>query len=640
MQNKFNIVLIALIAQMAVAAGADPLPYGHFDLGVGSYGSNYNWGGGTELDIARQDWCVVGIGNENADRATVERINRYLEINPKFKIVIRTWPRCSYRRADDPKGVPARTVWMLDYRYYPEAREAFLKSLVPQIRIFVDNLTNPDAVYGYTVFEELPHHFCHPYVNLISDANPGTKCNEALLEFAAQYERETGRKMDEWNEDVRVWWGKAFAAVMQDIFVSVRRELPGVRSFMYLMTQYRPLDWLEPGEGVHSSNVIPCRWSDLVKPGVYADGFFCYNNCAAWTERYHKLARENGWPFFTQLSHTGTMRIESWEKCLAYANADLKENLGFFFYSPDFVYGEWNDDPDVLAEDTPSLPGMYNRTRRALAKLGVGMDIVRRELAPELFVDYDFASVGETGYGSVNVYVRNARTEKWFPDADEAVLKNVKVRLTMPKGFTLVERTSVGPEISIRELKPGEMKHAIWWPRRDRGTSVEGPLPLKIEVVCDGVRPVVYESEAKEHHDIWGEETRLKDSGEFSYVNWTGPGWNRRWRGLTLECLGGELDHPSICGQSAYANASRLRYDGVMKPGERLVISPDAKTATLFGKKDKVGKDVSDKISGGPLLFVRGLTKLRFIDGYYNTGLDRVKITVSSEGVLPPKKGK
>ena len=86
--------------------------------------------------------------------------------------------------------------------------------------------------------------------------------------------------------------------------------------------------------------------------------------------------------------------------------------------------------------------------------------------------------------------------------------------------------------------------------------------------------------------------------------------------------------------------ASRLRYDGVMKPGERLVISPDAKTATLFGKKDKVGKDVSDKISGGPLLFVRGLTKLRFIDGYYNTGLDRVKITVSPEGILPPKKGK
>ena len=25
-------------------------------------------------------------------------------------------------------------------------------------------------------------------------------------------------------------------------------------------------------------------------------------------------------------------------------------------------------------------------------------------------------------------------------------------------------------------------------------------------------------------------------------------------------------------------------------------------------------------------------------DGYYNTGLDRVKITVSSEGILPPKK--
>lgn len=641
MQNKFNVVSTALMVLTAViTANADPLPYNHFDLGVGSYGSNYHWCNGTELDIARQDWCVVGIGNESADMSTVDRINGILKINPKFKVVIRTWPRCTYRRSDDPKGSPARTVWMLDYRYYPEAREAFLKALIPQIRIFVDNLINPDAVYGYTIYEELPHHFCNPYVSFITEANPGTKCNEALLGYAAQYERETGKKMDEWNEDVRVWWSKAFAAVMQDIFASVRKELPKVRSFMYLMTQYRPLDWLDEGESVHSSNVIACKWSDLVKPGVYADGFFCYNNCASWTERYHRLARENGWPFFTQLSHTGSMRIDTWENCLAYANADLKENLGYFFYSPDFVYGEWNDDPDVLLEDTPKFAGMYNRTRRVLAKLGVGMDIVRRELVPELFVDYDLGAVGETGYGCITVYVRNARTKKWFPFSDEAVLKNVKVRLTLPKGFTFVDRTSVGPEILIPELKAGEMKHIMWWPRRDSGTSVDGPLPVKIEVTCDGVRPLVYESEAKSHHDIWGEVSYLKDSGEFRYVNWRGPGWNWRWREMTIECLKGELDHPSICGMSAYGRDTRIRYDGVMKPGERLVISPDAKTAKLFGKKDKVGTDVSDKMSGEPIMFIRGITTLRYIDNYYNTGLERVKITISPEGILPARKKK
>ena len=74
-------------------ASAEPLPYKHFDLGVGSYGSGYTWGNGTPLDVARHDWAMVTFTNESVDRRTTDRLNAELEINPKMKIVVRLWPK-------------------------------------------------------------------------------------------------------------------------------------------------------------------------------------------------------------------------------------------------------------------------------------------------------------------------------------------------------------------------------------------------------------------------------------------------------------------------------------------------------------------------------------------------------------------
>lgn len=611
--------MTALLAGSAVAD--------YFDLGVGSYGVSYSWGCGTPLDIARHDWGYVCYGNENEDTLAGE-LNRYLEMNPKFKMVLRLWPVGDYvRKADGPDG-KRRRVMFLDYLYYPEARGVIIGNALRQIHLVTDNVTKPENVYGLTVFEELPCHFCWGgparIKELISTAAPGTPVDPYLADFAPFYEKETGKKMTEWNRDVRIWWGRKFVAAMSDIYRTIRADSPQLKIFTYLMTQYRPLDWLRPGEDIHSPQVIPCYWKDLVQPGVLADGFFAYNNNAVWTKRYHDLAKKNNWPFFSQLSHSGQMRLDSWESCLGYAHAKIPQNLGYFSYEPDFTYGHWNDDPDVLPEDRLELSAMYNRMRRALALRNVGMDVVRRELVPEVVVSHNLGSCGLDGFMPVFALVTNRRTDKWFPKAGEAVLRNVKVKITMPEGFVLPPEVSAPGELTIPSIEPEGVKQVIWWARRTR--DIGETLPVKVEVSADGVRPVVVETSGLSAHQPSPRMTfDLRGGDKIRYVNYALPRWSGNAHTLTIESTD-RLINPTICQAGG---GSLLRYRGTLSRGDKLVFFSGLRGAVRAQLTRKGGKpeDVMASVEGGAFWFMRGINEFVFTDDFSDVGTYRGRVT-------------
>ena len=611
-----------LLASPAATAAA---PDAYFDLGVGSYGANYRSPEGIPLDIARHDWAYICFGNEDGP-SLVTNLNTYLSINPRFKMVVRLWPNAKYvRKCDGPKG-QRRDVLFLDYLYYPEAKEALMKRAFTQLHLVLDNVTKPENVYGLTVFEELPAHFCFGFGrsarDMISKADPGLPVDDYLADFAQFYERETGRKMTEWNRDVRVWWGQKFAAAMADIYRELRADSPRLKIFAYLMTQYRPLDWLRPGEDIHSPQVIPCRWSDLVKPGELADGFFAYCNNAVWTKRYHDLATKNGWLFFSQLSHTASMRLGSWKECLGYAHAKIPENLGYFSYEWDFEYGHWNDDPDVLPEDRASIAGFCNRRRRALALRNVGMDIVRRELVPEVVLAHSLGKTGIGGHAFIDAVVINRRTDKWLPAPGEAHLRNVKVRLTVPEGFVLPPEVSPPGEMTVDDIEPSGVKRFRWWARRTGEMGAE--IPVKLEVAAEGVTPVVVESREAFCHPVPASEFKVRGKGDaIRYINYALPKW-RNPQVVKIECLH-MLVNPSL---THVGRGRMVRYRGRLAKGDRLVISCGSKNklGAVLERKGAAPVDVTDALEGESIAFDLGLNDLVFDDDYIDTGFVRGKV--------------
>lgn len=622
MRMKTGVGLLGCVV-CGLLASAEPLPYKHFDLGVGSYGSGYTWGNGTPLDVARHDWAMVTFTNESVDRRTTDRLNAELEINPKMKIVVRLWPKPGYRRTTDDPKAKRRYIGFLDYLYYPEAKKAFLDEALAQLHLVLDNVTKPGNVYGATLFEEMPHQFGGD-VSILEKVAPGTPIDATYLAaFAPFYEKEAGRKMTEWNRDVRIWWGRRYAEALGDVYRTIKRDSPNVRLFVWFMSHYRLLDWLEPGEDVHTPKVIPCHWKDLVQPGILADGFFAYANNVFWAKRYQKLATDNHWPYFSQLSHAGQMRIGSWDECLKIAKADIPENLGYFFYAPDFSYGHWNDDPDVASEDVPDLASMYDRTRVVLARENVGMDIVRRHLVPEVILSHDIGKALRNNFELATATIVNRRTTKWFPTEDEATLRNVRATLFVPAGFTISESVSAAPCVTIPVLKPGETKTVMWWVRRERELKDGEKLPVKLTVVADGVRPVTVETDGLVAHPVPHASFDAKRSGDsFFYVNWGLP-WKRQMPEITLECLpsgNSILQNPRL-----RVGTRQITYAGVLRGGDRLVVR-GALVAELVRGKRRV--DVSDRLIGEELRIGKGVTKIEYFDDYPTWGSAKARISL------------
>ena len=586
-------------------------PYARFDLGVGSYGTTWTWGGGTELDIARMDWAIVAFGNEKTDLSTVARLNRLLEINPKLKFVLRLWPRSSSLK-----------VFFLDYLYDATAKKAFNDEVRRQIRLVLDNIVRPENVQGVTLFEELPYQFA-PDIRCLAETAPDAPLDPYLATFADWYRAETGLEMKCWNRDVRLWWGKKFAEALCDVYRHIKAEEPRLRNYVWFMSHYRLLDWLEPGEDVHSPKVIPCRWCDIVKPGEAADGFFAYCNNSFWADKYLTLAKENGWPYFTQLSHTATMRIGSWEDCLSIAKADLPENMGYFYYGPDFRYGLWNDDPDVRPEDIPSVSGMYPRARRFLAKEKVNLDIVRSYLKPSLTVSHNMGTVAVGGFAMVTAVVTNLRDEKWLPDEDCEV-RDVTLTVETPPEFEIPVSASCPESVRIARLRPGETKAVIWWAQRKRPSSDPRNMPLKVSLSAANAAAVEVSSTEPVLSPQPEARFAFKSSrGMFRYVDYA-MGWSQHPTRITIE---NPRRSRSLCvNPSIRKEGIKLTWRGVLKEGERLVLGPGVigEHVGVTGER----RDVTAELVGTGITVGKGVSCLEYADEYADGDSEKAIVTI------------
>ena len=622
------------LALVLAQAGFAAAPwYRNFELGAGCYGGP---AGGTDLDVARTSWSYLGLGNVAADMSTVQYLNRLFAMNPKHKVVIRLWPKPGYHLPkDDPKS-DKRYITHFAYKYHPEAREAFLKECRAELDIFLKNVTHPQNIYGYTLFEELPHQFGGD-VSLLDKMDPKTPLGE-MWGYAAEYRKEFGKELTEWNEDARRWWGKTFAWSLRDVYATLKKEYPQLHGFVYFMSHYRPLDWLNEGEPVHSHRIIPCQWSDLVEPGVAADGFFAYCNNARWTERYQKLAKDHHWPYFSQLSHTSNMRIATWQECLDIGNSPIPENLGYFYYEWDFSYGWWNDDPDVPEEDRDDLgscgdPDMVSRFRQHFAKIGLNEDIVKRYLKPTVVYSHELGPEEVNSYAMATATIVNDRDVKWFRNAEDAVMRNVKAKLVVPKEFSIPDTVSCPPEVTIPRIAPGEHKVVMWWVRRDKASDPE-KMVSSVTVTAEGVEPVTATSEKGVDNPIPQDKFPIRRSGDrFTYVNW-GHSWAEEPVEITLRPNGGALS--CVIDPAVEHGLDRLIWRGELPNNKCLVLGP-GKKATLTDMNGKNPVDVSDQLMGRPLKIGKGVSVFTYTDNY-RAGVG-AKLTATVRPVPPePKK--
>ena len=533
-----------------------PVEDSYWKLGVGSYGLHDG------LDGARFDWLYLCYGNISATRETTERINRLLEINPRLKVLIRVWPIMS--KGDCQQNRHQATMW--HYLYKPGVKEKVLEEIDRQIHVVLDHIARPENVIGSTFLEELPAHF---------SAVPMSKNTElgwAMERFRKEIEAERGKPLV-WDDDMRRWWGTKWVQVMEEIHAAMKKSSGNRRVFYYQMTTFKSLDMVPQDTPLSTPMLMPVSWKDIIKPGL-CDGFFAYpNNTVVWN-RYLKLAKENGWLFFSQVSHPSGMRLSPWDECVRLAKTRVPHNLGYFF----FCGGEcaasnaWNDDPGIPPGPKWNTRGPSTKLhiRRHLALEDVGMDIVRHQPPLRLSVDLplDDAAAGE--FMHARVIVENTREPSFYLDPKDAVARNATVTLTLPPGFYLDPSHSATATLKLGDLAAGQFCVGDWWVsvKKDFGGKITTPFVFTGR--ADKSPPAVVET-AKDAAVAFGQPHEIGIPGtmwkEAAYR--LPPGRGDGPPRVVIEGLAGPVRQPAVGDQF-----NTIRYDGVIEAGMKLVLDP------------------------------------------------------------------
>ncbi len=579
----------ALVLAGVCIAGAEPAATSHYwTLGAGSYGAGAGpsdtWSGCTELDKARLGWVYLTFGNPpNPGPETTALLNRFLEINPDLKILVRVWPISNLGHPEN-----RHQATFLDYLYKPGVKDKLLAETARQIRSVLDDISKPENVAGFTFLEELPFHFCD---NGLDVSHP-----DSLPWGVAKYRDAIAGELGadfRWDLQAKQWWGRKFVQVLNEIHAHIKQVSGGKWVFVYLQTNHDTLDWMDAGEDGSRSNVLPFRWADLIRPGV-ADGFFAYPNGEWIWNRYLALAREHDWLFFSQLSLPGGMRLGGWEETVRLVETRVPQNLGYFLYTVgrDSI-GNWNDDPSIPPDDNLLRASIRTHLRQHMARRQVGMDIVKRHLQPEVDLHYDLRRGSDVAY-TFTALVRNTRDATWFADPAEAELNQVRVTLALPPGLTVNPRHSPPATVVIPTLKPGEMRTIAWWPQGRGDVTVGETTPITVTVEAAGVEPATRRWTGP-HHAIeprasW-EFRRSGESGYFPIVR------DRTFTNtvVTLTCLADQATQPAI-----QLGAAKAVFLGTLLKGETLVIGP-GRRALLRSAEHPDGRDVTPRLGGGVL---------------------------------------
>lgn len=571
----------AVATVMLAVAFAPPLraqPEDHYwELGVGCYYGGMQ--GLTELDVARYDWLYLCFGNISATPETVEQINKLLKINPELKIVIRVWPVMGL--GDCPENRYQAT--FLHYLYQPGVKQRLLANIEAQIKVVLDNISRPENVVGMTFLEELPLHF---------SGAPFRRNNELtwdLERFRAEIEAERGTPLV-WDDETRLWWGEKWVQVLGEIHAAMKQASGGRLVWYYQQTNHTSLDMVPEGTALNTPMLMPIHWADIIKPGL-CDGFFAYpNNQAVW-ERYVKLATDNDWLFFSQVSHPGGMRLCAWEDCLKLAKQRVPQNMGYFLYCPGdcAARNAWNDDPAFAGRPALNIRGVSRllHWRRILAGEDVGMDIMRDYPPLRLYPDLPLNGVRPGTMIHPRVIVENVRDPSFFLDPAEAVAHNCAVTLSVPAGFVIDPNASAPPTLLLGDLQPGERRVADWWitlPEDFAGTLTE---PFVLRATADEGGPTEL-SLAGDTVIPLGEPHEIGQSG----AEWIESGFRLErdvQPTIIIECIEGAVSYPSVGDVTA-----RVYYYGVLERGMKLIMTPTGSTLTRLPLLDDDGSSRAD----------------------------------------------
>ncbi|MCD6361252.1 MAG: hypothetical protein J7M38_10355 [Armatimonadetes bacterium] len=553
-----RLVLLALILTVPALAAGDH----YWELGVGCYYGGT--AGVTELDVARYDWLYLCFGNIGANEETVAQLNRLLEINPRLKIVIRVWPIMG--KGDCPENRYQAT--FLHYLYGEGVRERVDQSIRDQVSVVLDNISRPENVVGLTFLEELPGHFSG---NPFRKNQTGGELTWDLKRFQSEIEAERGKPLV-WDDETRLWWGRKWVEAINSIHAVMKEASNGRLIWYYQQTNHTSLDMVPEGTPLDTKFLMPIHWSDIIKPGL-CDGFFAYPNSRKVWDRYLKLARENDWLFFSQVSHPGGMRLCAWDECLEMATERVPQNMGYFLYCPGDCAARraWNDDPDIPEGAEWNTRGVSRALhwRLILGRQNVGMDVIRAQPAVRLQADLPLDGARPGGMMHVQAVVENAREASFYPDPDEAVAKGVTVTISPPAGFTVDPAASAPAKLPLGDMQPGERRIADWWlaVAGDYAGSPAGPFvitasaddspPARLEMTEDTTVPFARPHETGISGYRWLEAPFRLPAPQVRPA-------------IEVTALRESVRNPSVGDEAA-----RVTFDGVLEGGARLVMDPE-----------------------------------------------------------------
>jgi len=605
------VIAAAAIMLAAAIVRAQEVESHYWDLGVGAYGSlsgsEDTWSNTTDLDKARMDWLTINFGSYTVNP---DVYNRQLRLNPRLKYLVRLWPINNLGWKENRYKAT-----FLDYLYKPGVKEKLLAETSRQIRLVLDGIDRPENVLGFTFLEELPGHFAD---NGLVVRDPDT-LPWGVEKYKDRIAADLGANF-QWDERARLWWGSQYAKVLNEINSHIKRESGDKWVFIWLQTNHVTLDWAKEGETIIRRKLVPFYWRDVIRPGV-ADGFFAYPNGEFIWNRYLALAKENNWLFFSQLMQRGGGRLASWETSIRLAETRVPQNLGYFlFITGDDDRGEWNADPSIRADDNFHPLSIRSHYRKHLAQRNVNMEIVRRHLSPEVQLGYDVSQPQEIVY-TFHALVRNMRDPSWFAEPDDAVLRDVRVTLSLPSGMGCDPKYSPPATVTIERMDPGELRQIIWWPSVDGKVGISEETPVIVTVAAPGMEPVtsrwtgaVSRIEPDPVHEV-------RRSGESWYYPVLG-----RAGGATIvrmQCLRSQATMPTL-----QVNGSKAIFLGTVLAGQTLVIGPGRK-ASLIDQEHPQGRDVTDRLGGNEIRVKDyDLNPVTYTDMDLPSSIPKVRVTI------------
>ena len=587
--------IIILVGCTAHQKNTDTMAdYNYWDLGVGGYGSNIV-GDITHLDRARMDWLYICFGNEPANKANTERLNMYLKMNPKQKYVIRLWPIFMYKK---PGMTKSYQVSFMDYLYAPGIKEKLLKNIKSQVNSVMLHISDKNAVYGFTFLEENPTHFSDRGDRLAL----GAPAPRDMVYYKAQYEKETGKKLDKWNEDTRRWWSAKYLQVTNEINSYIKEVSGGKRVFMYFLSHTRTLDFLKPGEPVTGPSILTFHMKDVIGHG--ADGLFAFPTNAYYLKKWQDICAELKVPYFSQLSVGGQMRLPSWKDTLSIAKSKSKENVGYFFHAFDDIRGQWNDAP--YGKGDPLIQDQFGKKYRMhCAAENVGMDVIRKNFAPDLKFDHELKNLQIGSYAPIYCIVKNPADDTWFASEDKGsgTMKNIRMKIELPEEFELPVPNNPYPvNMTLEELQGGESTVITWWVRRIRKSPDPDKVSVKITAAPENAKQTVVSSEKGIHRIKAPKFHTAGFSGtEFDHIDYDLPFGTRGFdTEITIECTARTCVRPALTLRN-----DRIVWNGMLYPQDKIRFAP-GKKAYLQRKGSKTWKDVSEDVYGSTPGIIKG----------------------------------